>query len=185
MITPRRIAWTAIATAVSIHLAMVLLYGAMTNWNFSQPSTRTQPAIPPPFVIHFIQFAARPSDLFRDAPVTLIYRLNLLFWFLAILALLHVMVLVSRFRVRLAAGAAASADRRVGLAPWTAVRASHMAILACTMIVPAAVSGARARDAWLAEAEQVLAATLSAAAAGREPPNGVEFIMYEWVGVIW
>ncbi|MBB6068782.1 hypothetical protein HKM21_01615 [Longimicrobium terrae] len=171
----------AIVTAVSIHLAMVLLYGAMTDWNFSQPCTRNQPAIPPPFVIHFIQFAASPSDLFRDAPLTLIYRLNLLFWFVAILVLLHAMALVARLRVRLVAGATPT-DRRIRLARWKDVRASHMAVLALLMIVPAAISGARARDAWLAEAERVLAATLSAVSAGRQAPDGVEFTMYEWVG---
>lgn len=178
MITPRRIAWMAIITAVSIHLAMVLLYGAMTDWNFSQPCTRAQPAIPPPFVIHFLQFAASPSDLFRDAPLTLIYRLNLLFWFVAILALLHAMALAARLRVRLAVASSPS-DRRISLAPWNRVRASHMAALTLLLIVPAALSGARARAAWLAEADQVLAATLSAVSAGRTPPDGVEFMMYE------
>ncbi|HLM68087.1 MAG TPA: hypothetical protein VK358_11195 [Longimicrobium sp.] len=110
-----------------------------------------------------------------------LFVLNLEAWFFGVLALLHGMAFAARLRLRLHPrhGAAMQHPRRVWLASRESVRLRHMLLLGSVLIGVAMAGGAAARRHWLAEAQSVFAATMSAARAGRPLPAGVEFTMHE------
>lgn len=180
--TPRTLRWTAFALALAMQIAMVVAYGMMTEWCFCAITAIPEPAIPPPFVMRFVQFAALPAEWIKTSlalPIRL--GLNLEVWFFALLALLHGMALAARVRLGPASGGRLP-GRQMRLADREAVRPVHLLVLAGALLCVAMAGGAMYRRAWLAEAEQVFAATIAAASADRPLPQGVQFWMWEWRG---
>jgi hypothetical protein len=168
--TARSLWITALVGAVAVHVAMVLTYGAITEWCFCAVLSAGPTVIPPPFVMRFLELATLPSTLLpRNLPVPAQMHYGLFSWFLALLALLHGLAFAARIRV----------GRGIRLAARERVRAAHLLLPACILLAASMAAGAMHRRAWLAEAEQVFAATLSAAGAGRPLPPGVDFTMRE------
>lgn len=174
--------WVAFGIALSVQIGMVVTYGMITDWCFCSCPGDPDPAVPPPFVMRFLELSVLPTALLRKGlAVPVLFVLNLEAWFLAVLALLHALVLAARIRfgpVRVGT----THMRRVWLAPHQAVRPIHLAVLAGLLMGAAMLGGALYRRAWLSEAEQVFTATMAAANAERPLPPGVEFSMWEWRG---
>lgn len=181
LMTARSLTFIALTIALAVQAAMVLTYGAVTGWCFCSHTGATSPPIPPPFVLRFLELAIEPAASYsRELPVQVRLVLNLDAWFIGSLALLHAMALAARVRIRPVR--AGSHERRIWLAPRESVRRRQMLVLGCVLVGAALAAGALHRQRWLARAEQVFAATMSAAAAGRPLPPGVEFSMYELRG---
>jgi hypothetical protein len=182
MMTPRKLRWTAFTIALAMQVGMIVAYGMMTEWCFCAITGFPDPPIPPPFMIRFIQLAVLPTEWMRNGlGVGVLFILNLEVWFFALLTLLHAIALTARVRFRPVEGGAAR-KRRIRLAGREAVRPVHILLLACPLMGTALTGGAMYRRAWLSKAEQVFAATMAAASAGRPLPPGVEFWMWEWRG---
>jgi hypothetical protein len=182
MMTPRTLCWTALAIALAMHAGMIVAYGMMTDWCFCAISGYPDFPVPPPFVLRFTELVLLPEKwLTKALPVAGLLVLNLEVWFIALLALLHAMALAARVRFRPARGGTPS-GRRIWLAGREAVRPMHMVVLAGALLGAMMAGGAMYRRAWLAQAEQVFAATIAAASADRPLPAGVQFWMWEWRG---
>ncbi|HYR10952.1 MAG TPA: hypothetical protein VEQ60_24445 [Longimicrobium sp.] len=176
--TPRKLCHVALAMALAVQVAMVLTYGAITEWCFCSVTGASTPPTPPPFVLRFLDLAVLPAAAMEKglAPPVLIWR-NLFAWFFAALGLLYGMTLAARIRIRPAGGAD---GRRIWLAGAESVRLWQMLSIGCVLIGLGMAGGAMARQRWLAEAERVFAATMAAASTGRPFPAEVEnFSMYE------
>ncbi|HEX2076334.1 MAG TPA: hypothetical protein VHG08_01460 [Longimicrobium sp.] len=181
--TARTLTFVALSIALTVQIAMVLIYGAITDWCFCSVTGSPSPPRPPVFVLRFLDLAAWPAASYsRGLAVQVLFVLNLDAWFIGSLALLHAMALATRVRVRLVRAPAGPHERRIRLAPRESVRGWQMLVLACLLAGGAMAAGALHRQRWLARAEQVFAATMSAAAAGRPLPPEVEFSMYELRG---
>ncbi len=178
--TWRTLTFVALAIALAVQIAMVLTYGAITDWCFCSHTGSPSPPVPPPFVMRFLDLAVLPAAMYeRGLAVQVLFVLNLDAWFIGSLVLLHAMALAARVRVRPLRVAAGERARRVWLAPRESVRSWQMLVLGCVLIGAAMAAGALHRQRWLARAEQVFAATMSAAGAGRPLPPDVAFWMYE------
>lgn len=177
----RHLRWIAITLTLAMNAGMIAVYGAITDWCFCAICGLPEPPVPPPYMIRFLEFAASPATLVMNGlGLGEIVILGLAGWFVAFLALLNVMALVARIRIRPRREDAGG--RLIRLAPAGAVRAAHMLLLAGVLAAAGMAAGALARRAWLADAEWVFRTTMSAAASGRQLPPGVELSMYDWVG---
>jgi hypothetical protein len=167
----------ALAIALAVQIAMVLTYGAITDWCFCSVTGSPTPPTPPTFVLRFLDLAVLPAAAMGKglAPPILVWK-NLFAWFFAALGLLYGMTLTARLRIRLASGAD---GRRIWLTGAERVRPWQMLAIGCVLIGLGMAAGAMVRQRWLAEAERVFAATMAAASAGRPLPAEVEFSMVE------
>ncbi|MBB4634329.1 hypothetical protein [Longimicrobium terrae] len=179
--TQRWLRWIAFILALAINGAAIVVYGIITDWCFCAICGVPEPPVPPPYMIRFLEFAVFPAGLVTNGPgADIILIVGAAVWFVMILALLNVMAFVARIRVR--ARRDDARGRWIGLAPAGAVRAAHMLLLAGVLLAAGLAAGARARRAWLADAERVFRTTMDAAASSPRLPAGVEFRMYDWVG---
>jgi hypothetical protein len=176
--TARHLYWAAAATAFAVQTAMVVTYGTITGWCFCSADVTPSPPVPPLFVMRFLDAAVLPAAwMTRGLAVQLIFVQNVTIWFVAVLALLYGITLAARVRIH---PARESRGRWIGLVGQEQVRLWQMLLLGCLLIGMGLAGGAMARRRWLAEAEQVFAATIAAASADRPLPAEVEdFSMYE------
>jgi hypothetical protein len=178
--TPRTLRWTAFSVALASQLWMVIGYGSMTGWCYCAILTAGPAKIPPTWVQRFTEVAALPATtLAKGLPVQGLFLFGLIGWFIVLVPLLEAMVLVARLRARPVRVRAADRDRPSWLVPRESVRPLHLLAMGMMLIGVGMTAGAMERRAWLAEAEQVFAATMTAASTGRPLPPGVEFSMME------
>lgn len=178
--TSRKLRWTAFAIALAMQVTMVIAYGSMTDWCFCAILDSEPSRIPPPFVMRYLELATFPATRVASGlGVEPLFVLSLIGWFVALWLLLNAMVLAARLRLRPVRVVAADRERRTWLAPRETVRPLPLLLMGIVLIAAGMTAGARYRRAWLAEAEHVFAATMSAASAGRPFPPGVQFSMYE------
>lgn len=177
--TARSIRFTALGFTLAVHLALVVGYGAITQWCFCSVTGTPSPPIPPPSVMRFLMFVGWPSEMIAGAPFFVALPWNLAAWFLAAWAVLEAMVLAARVRIGPVRGVPAPHRPPIRLAGRACVRRRHMLLLGCLLVIAGLAYGARHHQRWIGRAERVFAATMSAAAAGRPLPPDVEFSMYE------
>lgn len=176
----RQLCQAALAIALAVQIAWMLTYGAATEWCFCAITRHPSPPIPPPFVLRFLELAVLPNALrVRGTGLHGVFVMSVAAGFVAVLVLLHGMALAARIRLRPAGGAD---GRRIRLAGAESVRPGQMLSIGCVLIGLGMAGGAILRHRWLAEAEQVFAATMAAASADRPLPAGVQFWMSEWRG---
>lgn len=181
--TPRTLRRLAFALALLVQTAMMLTYGAVTDGCFCSVTGAPTPPVPPDVALRLIETAVLPTAWMEPGMgLPVLFVLNLDAWFIGVLALLHGMVLALRVRIRGACRGAERDARWVWLADRERVPAWRMLLLACVFVSVGMSAGAMARERWLAEAEQVLAASIAAASAGQPMPAGVDFWMWEWRG---
>jgi hypothetical protein len=180
-LSQRRLRWIAITLALAMNAGTITVYGAITDWCFCSVTGLPEPPIPPPYLIRFLETVALPATLVTNGPgIGAMVILGLAGWFAVILALLNAITLVARIRIR--ARREEAGGRRIGLAPASAVRPSHVLLLAGVLVAAGMAAGALARRAWLPDAERVFRTAMSAAGSGRALPAGVEFRMYDGMG---
>lgn len=176
--TPRKLRWTAFAIALAMQVAMVIVYGSMTDWCFCAILDSEPSRIPPPFVMRYLELATFPATRVASGlGVEPLFVFSLIGWFVALWVLLNGMVFAARLRLRPVRDA--GRERHRWLAPRQTVRPIHLLLMGIVLIAAGMTVGARHRRAWLAEAERVFAATMAAASAGRPLAPGVQFSMYE------
>lgn len=178
--TPRKLRWTAFAIALAMQVAMVIAYGSITDWCFCAILDSEPSRIPPPFVMRYLELATFPATRVANGlGVEPLFVFSLIGWFAALWVLLNAIAIVARLRLRPVRVAAAGRERQTWLAPRESVRPIHLLLMGIVLIAAGMTAGARYRRAWLAEAERVFAATMTAASAGRPLPRGVHLSMYE------
>lgn len=184
--TPRTLWFTALAIALSVQIGMLVTYGVVSEWCFCALTTATNPPIPPPYVMRFLELSTLPTAFFmRGLPVSVLLMLNLEAWFFMVLGLLHGMTFVARLRVRARRDEAVPRGRRIQLASRESVRLGHMLLVGSVLTGVAMAGGAAARHRWLSKAEDVLAQAMAAAGTDGPFPAGVAFSMYEERGDDW
>lgn len=171
--TKRSIRFTALGVAIGVHLALLVGYGAITQWCFCSVTGSPNPPIPPPSVMRFLVFVGSPSEMVAGAPFLLAVMWNLAAWFLGAWVLLEAMVLAARVRI------GGDARPRIRLARRSGVRRRDMLLIGSLLMAAGLAYGGWQHHRWIGRAERVFAATMSAAAAGRPLPREVEFSMYE------
>ena len=176
--TARRLRWAAFAIALAMQVAMVAVYGSLTDWCFCAIAGSGPDQHPPPFVMRFLELATLPATLLMSGlGVQALFVFSLIGWFDALLVLLNGMVLAVRVRIRIAS--TGLDGRRMWLASRESVRPASILLLGAVLLAAGLEGGAMARRRWLSEAEQVFAATMAAASTGRALPPRVEFSMVE------
>jgi len=188
--TARRLCWAAFAIALAVQAAMIVVDGSLSDWCFCAITEIGPPRVPPQFVLRFLEFARFPAVWATRGLVGLgglgalggfgleaFFVFGLIGWFVAFLALLNGMVLAARIRIRIAS--TGLNGRRMWLASRESVRPASILLLGALLIAGGMAGGVMARRRWLAEAEQVFAATMAAASTGRALPRHVEFWMVE------
>ncbi len=172
--TARSLRWTAFAIALTIQVTAVLIYGVGTRWCFCAITTLEPAPTLSPFAMRFMDVGLLPvtyvlRGLVLVIPrellprVEVVYIVELVAWFLAVLALLNAIVFAARVRV----------GRGIRLTGREGVRPAHLLIGVCILAAAAMVVGVMQRRAWLRQAEQVFTATMAATHGGGLPPPGV------------